>query len=129
MCFLFKRMTAYDSRISDWISDVGSSVLAESMRVIGDALRVVARGGRDHALGARRLVELEQGIERAAFLVGRGELEILELEIDRGAGHFRKRLADQLRRSHDGIGNPPVRRANVLDLNGEMGRESCRERV
>src|SRR3546814_16069633 len=35
--------------------------------------------------------------------------------------HFRQRLADQRRRAHDGICNPHVRRANVLDRNGEGG--------
>ncbi len=59
---------------------------AQAVRVIGEALGMIARRRRDHALGARRVVELEQGVERAAFLIGRGELEVLELEIDRRAG-------------------------------------------
>ena len=94
---------------------------AEPVGVIGEALRMIARRRRDHALGARRLVELEQRVERAAFLIGGGELQILELEIDRRAGHFRKRAADQRWRSDDGVANALVRGADVVDRDGKGG--------
>ena len=61
---------------------------AEPPAVIGEPLRMVARRRRDHAARAGRRVHQQQFVERAALLVGGGELEILELEIDVRAGQL-----------------------------------------
>ena len=91
----------------------------EPARVIGEALRVIARRRRDHARGARLVGKLEQGVERAALLVGGGELEIFELEVDRRAGQLRKRAADECRRADDRIANSIVRGVDVFDRDGK----------
>jgi hypothetical protein len=58
---------------------------AEPLAVIGDRLRMVAGRRRDHAARALLLGQLQQFVERAALLVGGGELEVLELQPDLGA--------------------------------------------
>ena len=56
--------------------------------MIGEPLRMVAGRGRDHAARALLVGQVQQFVERAAFLVGGGELEILELQPDLGAGQL-----------------------------------------
>src|SRR5207244_7910487 len=53
---------------------------AETPGVVRHCLRMISGGRRDHA--ARALIgrKLKQFVERAALLVGRGELEVLELQ-------------------------------------------------
>ena len=58
------------------------------LRVIGDRLRVVAGRGGDHAALSLLGRQLQQFVERAALLVGGGELEVLELQPDFGADDF-----------------------------------------
>ncbi len=86
---------------------------AEPPGVIGETLRVVAGARGDHAARALGGVEAEQLVERAAFLVGGGELEVLELQPDLGPGHLRQRPAVQARRPHDGPGNRVARGKDV----------------
>src|SRR3546814_14807275 len=45
--FFFKQKTAYEMRISDWSSDVGSSYLFQSARLSGGAALLVLQGDRD----------------------------------------------------------------------------------
>ncbi len=47
---------------------------AQPCAVIGQALAVISRRGRDHPARTSFLVEQQQGVERPALLVGRGEL-------------------------------------------------------
>ena len=71
--------------------DSGMTIVAgnaEPLRMIGNRLRVVAGRGRDHSARALLRRELQQFVERAALLVGGGELQILELQPDFGADDF-----------------------------------------
>jgi hypothetical protein len=68
--------------------------------MIGEALRMIARRGRDHAASQSRIAEQQQFVERAAFLIGRRELEVLELEKYLRPCELRKRLRMQRRRAH-----------------------------
>ena len=54
--------------------------------VIGDGLRVVSRRGANHAALLFLRAEQQDFVERAAFLVGAGHLQIFELEVDLLAG-------------------------------------------
>ena len=58
---------------------------AEPLGVIRDRLRMVAGRRGDHAARALLRRQLQQFVERAALLVGGGELQILELQPDFGA--------------------------------------------
>src|SRR3546814_5410135 len=103
-------------RISDWSSDVCSSDLlaanafglhhldrggsarhhdghrnAKPRAVIAQPLRMVAGRCCDHTACALFFIEVQQRIERAALLVGGGELQVLELQPDFSAGNLRKR--------------------------------------
>ena len=62
----------------------------EPLRVIGDRLRVVAGRRGDHAALSLLGRKLQQFVERAALLVGGGELEVLELQPDLGADDLRQ---------------------------------------
>ena len=55
------------------------------MRVIGNALCVIARRHRDDAVGLLGIGERQQFVQRAAFLVGGCELLIFELQPNLGA--------------------------------------------
>ena len=74
---------------------------AEPLAVIGDRLGMVAGRGGDHSARALLVGQLEQFVERAALLVGGGELEVLELQPDLGADDLGQRPADQHRRADD----------------------------
>ena len=50
--------------------------------VIGDCLRVISRGSADHTAFLFFRAEQQDFVERAAFLVSAGHLQIFELEID-----------------------------------------------
>ena len=54
--------------------------------MVSDALGVVARRHGDDARPLFRLIETEQGVERTPFLERGGELMVLELDEDLGAG-------------------------------------------
>ncbi len=58
---------------------------AEAAGVVGDALGVIAGRHGDDAAAALLGRENRQAIEGAALLVGRGELQVLELEPDLAA--------------------------------------------
>ena len=58
--------------------------------MVGQALRMVAGRGGNHSAGALFVGEREQPVERAAFFVGAGTLQVIELEIDRVSGRLRK---------------------------------------
>ena len=68
--------------------------------VEGHALGVISRRGGNHAsllLGGVQTVQLDQ---RAARLEGSGQLQVLELEYDAGAGQFRQRRRFDAGRAH-----------------------------
>ena len=72
------RVRNLDQRRSPRHDDGRRDALAR--RVVGDRLRVVARGGGDDAALARRGRELQDLVEGAALLEGAGHLQVLELE-------------------------------------------------
>src|SRR3546814_14500489 len=79
--FFFKQKTAYEMRISDWSSDVCSSDLKVTSRMIGDRLRREAEGNV--------AIRITETAGRDAFEVaGRGELQLAVLiETKRRAGY------------------------------------------
>ena len=83
--------------------------------LIGEALRMVAGRRRDHAARALLVGELQQLVERAALLVGGGELQVLEFQPHVGAGQDRKRLRMERRRPHDAGRDPFVGAADIGD--------------
>ena len=64
---------------------------AELLRMISDALGVVAGGGRDHPLGALFRRQAEELVQGAALLEGGGKLQVLELDPNLSPGHLRQR--------------------------------------
>jgi hypothetical protein len=50
--------------------------------VIGDTLRMIAGGGRDHTVGAFFLIERKQFVQGTALFEGTGALLVVELEED-----------------------------------------------
>ncbi|MNX87075.1 hypothetical protein D3C86_1189880 [compost metagenome] len=58
---------------------------AHALRMVGHALGVVAGGHGDHAFGALVVGQRQHAVQCAAFLEGRGELQVLELQPDLGA--------------------------------------------
>src|SRR3546814_5167520 len=99
--FVFKQKTAYEMRISDWSSDVGSSDLADqTSTILPGAGTLVATSEGGSAVGA----ENARGGDAAG-----GDIVV---EVDGGAIVE----ADQLL-------------AYALATGGEIGRASCRERV
>ena len=87
---------------------------AETRRVVGHALRMVARAHRDDAAPARRFIQRQQPVERAALLERGGELQVLEFQPDFGAGELRQRAAVQAGRALDRACDALCRRANVV---------------
>ena len=91
---------------------------AEPLGMIGDRLRVIAGRRRDHAARALLGRQLQQFVERAALLVGGGELQILELQPDFGADDFGQGPADQHRRADDRALDALRGGADVVDRRG-----------
>ena len=74
---------------------------AQAAGMIGDALRMIAgRHGGDAAL-ALVFAQRQQLVERAALLEGGGVLQVLEFEMDVGAGDARERVGMAGRRALD----------------------------
>ena len=88
--------------------------------MIGDRLGVVAGGGRDDAARALLLVHQQQFVERAALLVSGGELEILELDVDGGAGRFGQRAAQHRRGSDNRPFDPRGGGLDVVQRDGAV---------
>src|SRR3546814_4317866 len=60
VCLFFKQKTAYEVRISDWSSDVGSSDLARNSAMI-------ARRADDDPIGTAQGIDQRSGLRRALF--------------------------------------------------------------
>ena len=73
--------------------------------VIGDGLGMISRGSADDAALLFFGAEQKNFVERAAFLVGAGHLQIFELEIDLLTGGCRELGGIRARRIVDGIAN------------------------
>jgi hypothetical protein len=63
----------------------------QALAMVGEALGVVAGRSRDHSTPLLVGRQLQQFVQRAALLVGGGELQILELHPHLGAGNRRQR--------------------------------------
>ena len=95
--------------------------MPQQRAVVGDALRVVARGGGDDAAAARLGGELQQRIARAALLEAAGALQVIELAEDVRAGELRQRNRFDARRQIHAAGDA---RARGLDVGeGQHGRD------
>ncbi|MNE42680.1 hypothetical protein D3C80_1368240 [compost metagenome] len=96
---------------------------AQAAAVIGQGLGVVAgRGGDDAALHLIRR-QLQQPVQGAALLEAAGEVQVVELDPDLGAGQLR-----QAARIADGgavhlAGDAGLRRANIVDGDGHEAPE------
>src|SRR3546814_9250512 len=124
----FKQKTAYEMRISDWISDVCSSDLAVPVMSAADLM------------AAQRLVRRvpvgESVVEMILALVRAGRPESSDLEEVRrhvawGPGPRASQallLASRARAVLDGRYSPSVHAVLAL-AHPEIGRASCRERV
>jgi hypothetical protein len=66
---------------------------AEPMRMIGDALRVIAGRHCDHAARLLGVRQVHQLVQRAALLERGRELQVLELQPHGAAEHLRQRAA------------------------------------
>ena len=64
------------------------------------------------------LAELQQLVQRAALLVGGGELQVLELHPDLGAGDLRQRARMAARRALDMTLQPVPGREDVVEGEG-----------
>ena len=95
---------------------------AQPRAVIGKPLRMVARARRDHALGALFCRQVQQRVQRPAFLVGGGELLVLELQPDVRAGNGRQGLAVQGGCAHHGIANRIRSGADIGDVEAGFRR-------
>jgi hypothetical protein len=82
-------------RRRDWHHDGGRN--AETARVIGDSLGMVAGRHRDDATAALVLAERGEFHERAAVLEGIRHLQVLVLDENLGAGEARKLRRSQYR--------------------------------
>ncbi len=73
--------------------------------MVGQSLCVIARRGRDHA--ARRFLcrHREQPVQRPSLLERTRHLQVLELEENLVAGHFREGERLYTRRQIDGVSN------------------------
>ena len=69
--------------------------------MVGHALGVIAGRHRDHAAPALFVTQLQEGVERAAFLERTRDLARLELEKHVTTGKVRERARAAGRRAHD----------------------------
>src|SRR5690606_9068292 len=91
---------------------------AQTAAVIGQGLGVVAgRGGDDAALLLVR-GQLQQPVQGAALLEAAGEVQIVELDPDLGAGQLRQAARVTDGRAVDLTGDTLLRRPDVVDGDG-----------
>ncbi len=88
---------------------------AEQAPVIRDALGVVARGHRDHALLLQVRRELQQCVARATLLEAAGSLQVVELAPDVRAGQLRQRDRLHARRLVDATRDARARSQHVVE--------------
>jgi len=88
---------------------------SEALCVIGDGLGMVAGGCRNDAARPFFGRELQQFVERAALLVGSGELQVLELQPDIRTNGFGQGTAAEHRGAYHRAVDPLGSGANVVD--------------
>src|SRR5690606_34552723 len=82
----------------------------------------------DHTALLHVLAELQQLVERAALLVGGGELQVLKLHPDLRPGDLRERARVAAGRALDMTLEPVCGRANVVDGQGHWAAAGDTER-
>ena len=93
---------------------------AETARMIGDALGVVAGRHRDDPGTPLRRSERHQLVERAALLEGAGRLLRFELQKDLASGNFGQRGGPDQRRSHDLAGDCRLGPADIVNRDRQI---------
>ena len=94
---------------------------SEVLGVIGQTLSMIAgRGGNDAGLSLA-LVHQQQGVERAAFLIGCGELQILKFEKNFCPAEFRQRDTLERWRVDDPALDPVMRGFHIVEIEGWQG--------
>ena len=83
------------------------------VRVVGNTLRMIAGRRGDYTGFTLAIAQCEQSRQRSAFLECRGELQVLELEVDLRTGELRQRSRVQARRIDDGALESGRRVTNV----------------
>ena len=91
---------------------------AEPPTMVGERLRVVACGHGDNARLPRRRREQQQPVQRAPLLERRGELLVLELEVDVRRQLRGQRLRLGKRRAQNSVADPGVGGADVVERDG-----------
>jgi hypothetical protein len=86
---------------------------AKPRAMIAQALGMVACRRGNHAAIARFLGHQQQRIQRAAFLIGGGELKVFELQVDIRAGQVGQRLAVQGGRRNNGVADALMRGTDI----------------
>ena len=88
---------------------------AKPATVVRQCLRVVAGRHGDDAAAARSVGQEQQPVQRAALLERRGELLVLELEVDVRSELRRERLGLGERRAYQRVAEPFPGRADVVE--------------
>lgn len=95
---------------------------AQARGVIGQPLRMVAGRGGDDAAPALVLGQQQQLVQRAALLIGGGELQVLELEPHLRPGDLRQRARIAAGRALDMAGQPLGGGPDGVEGQGHAGK-------
>src|SRR5690606_37705053 len=93
--------------------------------MIGDCQGVITGRNCDDAAGTLFRCERQQLYQRAALLEGVGDLQVLVLDRDLGAGEVGELGSWQEGRAHDGTLDLPCGLADVVKGRDHAGRPSC----
>ena len=90
---------------------------------------MVACRGRNHAAFQCLRRQLQQCVQRPAFLIGGRKLQIFKLQVNICAGQLRQSLAVQSRSRNNRIPNAVMRHTNVIQgqlfAGGFIGHRRC----
>ena len=89
--------------------------------MIGDTLRMIAGGRRDHTALALLIAKKQQCVARAALLEAAGALQVIELAEDVCAGQLRQRDRLDARRLVDAAADAFARRLDVRRGHRRLG--------
>jgi hypothetical protein len=106
------RSRNFDQRRGQRHANLGSD--AKLARMICDALRVISRRGRDHALGTFFRTQQQQFVQRATFLESARPLQVVELQINLVGRGLGKRCRQRAGRKVYGIANAAQGRLDVI---------------
>ena len=95
---------------------------SQTMRMIGHGLAMIAGRHRTYTICAFRAAQLQQPIERTAFLERGRKLQIFKLDVELRASEFRQGARVQAGRDEKLIGDALLRCLHILDGNCEGHR-------